>query len=96
MTTAPAATTEPRPSVTPPRIIARIPIQTWSSITTGRSSTLNFGSKALCAAVEMTTSGEMLTLSPILTPPRTSIEQSRLMREFAPMLTPSRRTCPGP
>ena len=38
VTTAPAATTLPRPSVTPGRIVARVPIQTWSSITTRRSS----------------------------------------------------------
>ena len=96
VTTAPAHTTLPRPSVTPGRTIARVPIQTWSSIRTGRVSTGKSGAPRRCDAVRTVTSGETLTSSPIQSDPRTSRRQSRLMRVRAPSVRPSRRTWPGP
>ena len=44
VTTAPAATTESRPIVTPFSIIAFLPIHTWSSIITGLVFLLTFPS----------------------------------------------------
>ena len=94
VTTAPAATTQPRPSVTPGRIVARVPIQTLSSMTTGRVSTGN-GSSTRWDAVSNATSGEMLTASPMTRPPRASRQQLRLIRELAPIASRSAHL-PGP
>ena len=96
LATAPAAMTAPRPTVVPGRIMARMPIHTWSSITTGRLSRGNPPASRLCWVVRIATSGDTLTLSPMCSGPRASRQQSRLILVLAPMWKPLRRSWPGP
>ncbi|KAH7310717.1 hypothetical protein B0I35DRAFT_439582 [Stachybotrys elegans] len=72
VTTAPAATVDPRPIRTPGRTIAPAPIQQSSSMTIGKAKEVPKASwRAFhwlsCVPVQMQTSGPMRTRSPMVT-----------------------------
>lgn len=76
VTTAPQATTQPSPIVTPGRIIVLLLIQHLLPILTGAHSNAKSSDCRLCCPVQIFTSEERLQFEPIARPPRPSIRLS--------------------
>src|SRR6266542_2940348 len=89
VTTAPAATIEPRPIVTPGKTVTSVISTAPSSIVTGRTSTLNVersdAGPSSCWVVKMRTKGASPTPLPMLIGPSTPSVQNGATFEPAPI-----------
>src|SRR5690606_26940344 len=87
LTTAPAATTEFSPTVTPGNMVAPAPIQAFLLICTGPgTSDCRLVGDSGCPSESKLTFGAISTSSSMVIPPKSKKTQSKLMNTFLPIL----------